>query len=295
MADNVIEKTVLFDFTAQDLDLLIEGCAGDDLSGIVAELVPEGASVLEAGAGSGKWLKDLTEKGYSVTGIELDRGNVDRFRKRWPQIRYDHGDVEQLPYDDGCFDAILSLGVVEHLFKGPETALAEARRVLKPGGVLILTVPMANPSFWVERVKDAVFYRVYADNLLRRLLGKPGVGYSRREERLRLDAIRREKRPGSVIKYQFSRDRGRTFYEYRFSAAQIGALIAAAGFEIADSRALYQKDRLYQIFGRLVGSYSGCRPVELNRFGTMIRNLLPSTWAAHMILIVAYAGSKPAR
>ena len=54
-------------------------------------------------------------------------------------------DASRLPFGDGAFDSVVCLEVLEHLFE-PQHALREIRRVLKPGGTLILTVP--NVAYW---------------------------------------------------------------------------------------------------------------------------------------------------
>ncbi|MFW5798540.1 MAG: class I SAM-dependent methyltransferase [Planctomycetota bacterium] len=56
-----------------------------------------------------------------------------------------HGDVRALPFDDGSFDGYWSLGVIEHFQQGYLDILAEARRVLRPGGILFLAAPSMSP------------------------------------------------------------------------------------------------------------------------------------------------------
>jgi SAM-dependent methyltransferase len=287
MSHETLARTVAFDFTRQNLPSLVAGCASDPLMGIISRWFPPGARVLEAGAGSGKWLKALNDGGYAMQGIEINGANVDSFRALWPAIPFDQGDVERLPYDDGSFDAILSLGVVEHMIHGPERALVEMARALKPGGVIILTVPDANILFRLERVKDWLFHRLYRWNGLRRLLGKPLALYSRAAEQERLTAIRRNQHPGWPIKHSFSPDHGQSFYEYRFTPATIAGLMVEAGFEVAAVERLYHADRLYQVFGRLVGRGGGGLPITLNPLGRLLNAILPSHWFNHMALIVA--------
>lgn len=55
-----------------------------------------------------------------------------------------YGDASRLPFADGAFDCVLLLDVLEHVDM-PEAALAEAARVLRPGGDLLLTIPFAYP------------------------------------------------------------------------------------------------------------------------------------------------------
>ncbi len=289
MSSGHAPSTVLFDFSERDLAALFASCADDPLMAILRAHVPLGGKVLEAGAGSGRWIKALHDLGYDTTGIELNRADVDRFRAAWPDIPFDHGDVEKMPYEDGSFDAILSLGVIEHLIHGPERVMAEMRRAIRPGGMLLLTVPHANASFAVERVKDAILHRVYANAMLRRLLGKRPVGFAADAERETIARIERERWGGLPVKYGFSPDTGRNFYEYRFTAAQISDLARRFGFSVEAVRVLYGADRLYQIFGSLVGSYDGSQAPRLNPLGRMLAALLPDSWYGHMVLIVARA------
>jgi len=289
MSSGHAPSTVLFDFSERDLAALIASCADDPLMPILRAHVPPGAKVLEAGAGSGRWIKALHALGYDATGIELNRADVDRFRAAWPDIPFDHGDVEKMPYADGGFDAILSLGVIEHLIHGPERVMAEMRRVIRPGGVLLLTVPHANLSFAVERMKDALFHRLYANETLRRWLGKRPTGFSAAADREKISRIERARWNGLPVKYGFSPDSGRHFYEYRFTAAQISDLARRVGFSVAAVRVLYGEDRLYQVFGRLVGRYDGSRAPQLNPLGRMLAAMLPRFWYGHMVLIVARA------
>jgi ubiquinone/menaquinone biosynthesis C-methylase UbiE len=287
MSDGLISDTVVFDFTGHDLQSMVASCETDELMPFVRALVPVGGSVLEAGAGSGRWVRALTSLGYPATGIEISKADVERFREAWPDIPYDHGNVEAMPYADARFDALLSLGVIEHLFQGPEQAIAEMRRVLKPDGVMFLTVPHANPSFRLEQLKDAVFYRLYGSNLIRRLLGRPQTSYSTAMEGQRLAAIQRGRRPGVAIKYRFNRETGREFYEYRYNTPQICRLIEQGGMRIEAVHLLNTPDRLYQIFGSLVGTYDGCSQPVLNGLGRLLVRLLPVAWIGHMALVIA--------
>ncbi|MBM3499272.1 MAG: methyltransferase domain-containing protein, partial [Armatimonadetes bacterium] len=79
-------------------------------------------------------------------------------KQRLPEARLVQGDVRRLPFADNSFDACLSFGVIEHFPEGPDATLAEARRVLAPGGKVILSVPHVN---WPSRIGNPlkVVYR----------------------------------------------------------------------------------------------------------------------------------------
>ncbi len=107
--------------------------------------------ILEAGCGLGQVVYYLRQRGYNVAGVDYVPEALQ------PDIAHQLGlplmaaDVHQLPYATNSLDTYLSFGVVEHFEQGPVPALREAFRVLKPGGVLILTVP--HPNF-VEALRN---------------------------------------------------------------------------------------------------------------------------------------------
>ena len=71
-------------------------------------------------------------------------------------------DVHELPFPESTFGAYLSYGVVEHFPQGPQAAITEAYRVLKPGGLIFMMVPAANPVthfVYDENKKPIVFKR----------------------------------------------------------------------------------------------------------------------------------------
>ena len=74
--------------------------------------LPAGARVLDAGCGSGRTLEELGRYG-EVYGIELDPGAAEVARGRGcGEVRI--GRLEELPWEDGCFDLITCLDVIEH-------------------------------------------------------------------------------------------------------------------------------------------------------------------------------------
>lgn len=83
--------------------------------------------------------------GRVAVGVERDPEHFERGRRLYPWLTILDGDAESLPVPDECADAVLLLDVVEHLAH-PELAIAEARRVLRPGGVVVVSVPHRCPQ-----------------------------------------------------------------------------------------------------------------------------------------------------
>lgn len=79
-------------------------------------------------------------EGRIVVGVERDRDHLQGARARFPWITVLDGDATELPVPDGVADAVTMLDIVEHVDR-PEAAIAEARRVLRDGGVFVVSVP----------------------------------------------------------------------------------------------------------------------------------------------------------
>jgi 2-polyprenyl-6-hydroxyphenyl methylase/3-demethylubiquinone-9 3-methyltransferase len=97
--------------------------------------------VLDAGCGDGAFLAFLRRRGFCVSGLDLAEAAAARARRRCPDADTRIGSLEEpLPFEDQSFDAVWCTEVLEHLFN-VHGALAELNRVLKPGGMLLLTTP----------------------------------------------------------------------------------------------------------------------------------------------------------
>ncbi len=125
--------------------------------------LPPGAVVLDAGCGSGRMLQDLAAYG-EVHGIELDPDAAANAAARGlGEVKV--GRVEELPWDDATFDLITALDVIEHTADDRQ-ALGEIRRVAKPGGRFLLTVP-AYQALWSQHDVANHHYRRYSRRALR--------------------------------------------------------------------------------------------------------------------------------
>jgi SAM-dependent methyltransferase len=102
-----------------------------------------GARLLDAGCGSGRMLDELARFGR-VTGVDLSSEAVAASRARGHEVV--RAAIEAMPFADGAFDLVTCLDVVEHT-PDDRATLAELRRVTRPGGLLVATVP-AYPALW---------------------------------------------------------------------------------------------------------------------------------------------------
>lgn len=145
--------------------------------------VQPGARTLEAGCGLGHFTVAIDALGYRAEGLDWSHATIDRLRQRFSWIPWHVGDVRQLSFADDTFDAIYSPGVCEHFEEGPTAILAETRRVLRPGGIAVVSTPCFNA--WMQRrvsslteprpPEGAAFYQyAFTPEGLSRLLGDLG-------------------------------------------------------------------------------------------------------------------------
>ncbi|HLH22016.1 MAG TPA: class I SAM-dependent methyltransferase [Chloroflexota bacterium] len=109
--------------------------------------------VLEIGCGVGHVLARLSGR-CAVVGLDLSPEALRQARAVVPRARLLEGSADRLPFADACFDAVLARHVLEHLPR-PAAAIAELRRVLRPGGTLVAAMP--NPSSIMRPVKGAAW------------------------------------------------------------------------------------------------------------------------------------------
>jgi SAM-dependent methyltransferase len=109
---------------------------------LIRRYVPRGGAILDAGCGFGEWVSFLSAQGYRAVGLDYSEALIGRLRAAYPQHEWTLGDIRRMPYADGAFDAVISWGVIEHDEAGPGETLREFHRVLRPGGVIVVTVPV---------------------------------------------------------------------------------------------------------------------------------------------------------
>ncbi|MBR1692168.1 MAG: class I SAM-dependent methyltransferase, partial [Lachnospiraceae bacterium] len=105
------------------------------------------ASILDVGAGTGRYSHFLAQEGHDVTAVELIAHNLDvlKSQKNMPRIKAYQGNAMDLSrFADDCFDLTLVFGPMYHLFTFEEKkkALLEAKRVTRKGGYILVAYIM---------------------------------------------------------------------------------------------------------------------------------------------------------
>jgi SAM-dependent methyltransferase len=100
-----------------------------------------GDSILEGGCGIGQNIFLLNYHGFNTVGVDYAQKTVNKVKNCMPELNIMFGDVTSLPFEDNSFDGYWSFGVIEHFYYGYSEIMSEMDRVLKPDGILFMTVP----------------------------------------------------------------------------------------------------------------------------------------------------------
>ncbi len=176
----------------------VSSLAGEALAGSAGERRgsrPLGARavVVDAGCGVGRTLRSLATLAPEATILGLDGslamlelartvvsseepievdlagygfGTLRIPPRPYPNAHLFRADIERFPVADGCADMVLSVNTIDRLAHGPERTLAEAHRVLRPGGTLVFTDPLnwTTPEAW-SRYPDAQALLAFIESL----------------------------------------------------------------------------------------------------------------------------------
>lgn len=126
---------------------------GHNRHGFAWEQVPAGPGAhLDFGCYEGKFLALLDSKGLRRrAGVDAYAEAIRVGRERYPDLDLHHVPAgERLPFEDGTFQSASLLDVLEHV-ADQKSLLAELRRILAPGGLLIITVPQQHVFSWLDR------------------------------------------------------------------------------------------------------------------------------------------------
>ncbi len=117
----------------------------DNLAGIMPKV--DGLRVLDAGCGEGQLLKKMFQKNTKnkYYGIDLTQEALDQATKRCPEAKFINSDLSKISFEDDFFDFIVCTETLEHVDEYKKV-IDELKRVLKPGGHLVLTFP--NEILW---------------------------------------------------------------------------------------------------------------------------------------------------
>lgn len=211
-----------------------------------------GDMILDIGAGTGRYTSALMAEGYRVKAVELVRRNIEVFMKREPAADVVQGDARNMPFiATATADVTLLLGPLYHLMGDDEKvkALAEAKRITKPGGLIFVAYLMNEYSilsycFDEERIGGLLERGVVDQDFHIRVQDGELYDYVRVEDIDRLNALAGLQRvtifsPDGAADYmrtrlnQMSQETFARFIEYQKCIAERKDLIGA-GSHVVD-------------------------------------------------------------
>lgn len=224
--------------------------AKQDFWPILQKYLAKGKKYLDAGCGIGGWIIFLTEAGYDVSGIDLRARTVRTLTEYNRDLNVKVAGVTRIPYSDAAFDGLLAIGTLEYVDGQVPAALAEIKRVLQPGGIFFIEVPLANA--------------------LRRLFYIP------------LKKVER------IIKV--AQGKAPTFSNYLFEPDELRQLLVAAGFKVIEMQPhdLPDPDSHYGLYidWKIL---RGAQPYKLNALGrflkTFFNNISPWIASTGMVIV----------
>lgn len=127
------------------------------------------AKILDVGAGTGRYSIALSQQGYDVTAVELVKHNLRVLQQKNSNVKAVLGNALNLKkFADESFDCVLLFGPMYHLFTEQEKlqALAEAKRVVKTGGLIFVAYYLNEYAVLVHGFRDNFILQNIADGKL---------------------------------------------------------------------------------------------------------------------------------
>ena len=124
----------------------------------------EQIKILDVGAATGRYSVPLADEGYDVTAVELVKHNLARLKAKGSTVKAYQGNAMKLRrFEDNSFDLVLVFGPMYHLHEKEEKekALSEAKRVVRPDGIILVAYIMNEYSvityaFKEKHIKEAM-------------------------------------------------------------------------------------------------------------------------------------------
>lgn len=123
----------------------------------ILKYVPRNGKTIEAGCGMGRYVFYLSKLGIDIEGIDFSARLINLINS-WKikndfDVNFISGDISMLPYKANSLNGYISLGVLEHFKEGPHVPLQEAYRVLKDGGIAIISTPSVSFNVFINRFR----------------------------------------------------------------------------------------------------------------------------------------------
>ncbi len=131
------------------------------------DIPKEQIKILDIGAGTGRYSVALANEGYDVTAVELVKYNLGILKQKNSSVKAYQGNATKLKrFEDNTFDLTLLFGPMYHLFEyeDKKKALSEAKRVTKPGGIILVAYCMNEYGVITYAFKEKHILECMAEN-----------------------------------------------------------------------------------------------------------------------------------
>jgi len=117
-------------------------------------------AILDVACGPGVVTAALAGRAKAVTAFDATPAMLEKARKRcaaagFVNVRFEQGDAEAMPFDEGAFDAVVTRLAMHH-FADPQRVIAEMFRVLRPGGTLVIADVIVSEDAAEARLQNAI-------------------------------------------------------------------------------------------------------------------------------------------
>ncbi|RJQ27207.1 class I SAM-dependent methyltransferase [Candidatus Parcubacteria bacterium] len=207
------------------------------------------AQILDGGCGLGKWTAHFFRKGYNVTGIDISQKTIGRLNELFPNLNFKVADIRKTKFEDESFDAYYSWGVFEHFEVGLGPCFQEARRILKKGGYLFVSVPYQNYRHLRRGNKDLSNWDKHFD-------AKVGYKTSMR------------------------------FYQYRLTKIELKREFEINGFKCLKVEPIAKKNGIIRMLNDVFNIKPSSKLCKITT--RLLIPLVPKDYISHMILGIGY-------
>ena len=259
----------------KDIQNLVDSCSKDTVGlSYFRKYFSKDGTILECGCGLGQWLVYLEREGYKMVGVEIVSDCIDACKSFFPETKIYTGDVRALPFEENSFDGYISIGVLEHMIEGPETVVQEMQRVLKPGGVAVITVPAMNIFMqWWYPLRTFLVQQLRYNQFFRSVFAKSIRAFSSADLKSRMRDIQKELRPEFWASVGADQEKGLVFIEYKFRRDQLEKMFSAQSLKIIESVPIKHPYAISDNFGRYFFKNRNALSGELNFLGRCIYSI----------------------
>jgi len=143
-----------------------------DIENLVQYVFPK-ERILDLGCGSGRLLEILEDKDIDYFGIDFSEKLIEIAKRNYPSFKFQAANVLNLPFPNNSFDKVFSIRVLMHIPSKEFQLqfLKEAKRVLKPGGLLILT------AWYLWRFRSKRNFLLMLKNAFLKIIGKSKLDF----------------------------------------------------------------------------------------------------------------------